>query len=627
MSRLTGFAVPMFSGDWVLFSFILSLPLIFVWYLLRPIILEWCYENIQKGISNKPSSWFWALFLLVWAFVAVAITWVLAWVGVGSHGFWQSLGYLVKFTWPAWLIMYLEFWSAARTDDPSKLFLPAWRQKNKPVIRTNIHKFKDITNLSRIFEALHLSHNDGKPLVCYWDGNEYADTENEYSELEREWLEDRKLGSVTCEDRGLVVGAPGSGKTSYLISQLINWMASGKSFVATDIKPEIWATLRENGVFERYGYTDWVVNPTDPAANNYNIFSEATSTAELNEILAVIIPEGEASAQVFVENARRLLKAVILELGERASLPECQRYINRCDDVPELLKMLRQSENEVVVAIAKDITRTAKNDNLLSSIMTSLSKAFAFLDDERIRVTTANSEFKLKEVLLKPRQAVFLQFEQEYRNTTATLFGAMVAYTLRLLQTNYRRRDDVFVALDEIINCAPIPRFLDSLNTIRSAKMPTFLYLQALEGLDRVYGPGASRLFLGACDFKAIFKISDIATAQTFSTMLGDTETTIKSFSNSESSGNSVSNVNEMGYGVGGSSSSSSSSTSVQTTILPVFEAAEFQKLAAHSAVVLYQGEAGLFTNMPCHYIWYPVTKRPEFVTPGELLEEQREAV
>jgi hypothetical protein len=51
------------------------------------------------------------------------------------------------------------------------------------------------------------------------------------------------------------------------------------------------------------------------------------------------------------------------------------------------------------------------------------------------------------------------------------------------LQSNYRKRDEVFVALDEIINCAPIPKFIDTLNTMRSAKMPTFLYLQALEGL------------------------------------------------------------------------------------------------------------------------------------------------
>ncbi|WP_228143502.1 hypothetical protein [Acinetobacter baumannii] len=40
-------------------------------------------------------------------------------------------------------------------------------------------------------------------------------------------------------------------------------MKSGRSFVATDVKPEIWAILKANNVFKIFGYTDWVFNPTD----------------------------------------------------------------------------------------------------------------------------------------------------------------------------------------------------------------------------------------------------------------------------------------------------------------------------------------------------------------------------
>ncbi|MFH4214270.1 type IV secretory system conjugative DNA transfer family protein, partial [Acinetobacter baumannii] len=102
-----------------------------------------------------------------------------------------------------------------------------------------------------------------------------------------EWCENTDKARATNENRGLIVGEPGTGKSSYLVAQLIDWMQSGKSFVATDIKPEIWGILKENGVFDRFGYTDWVINPTDTASHHYNIFSEAMSSAELNEILAV----------------------------------------------------------------------------------------------------------------------------------------------------------------------------------------------------------------------------------------------------------------------------------------------------------------------------------------------------
>ncbi|WP_308436489.1 hypothetical protein [Acinetobacter seifertii] len=102
-------------------------------------------------------------------------------------------------------------------------------------------------------------------------------------------------------------------------------------------------------------------------------------------------------------------------------------------------------------------------------MFTSLSKAFAFLDDDRIRKQVQRSDFSLK-TTCSAKTNTFLQFEQEFRSSTATIFGAMVAQTLRILQTNCRNRDAVFVALDEIINCAPIPNFTSTLNMIRSAK-------------------------------------------------------------------------------------------------------------------------------------------------------------
>lgn len=484
-----------------------------------------------------------------------------------------------------------------------------------------IEKKVSIKNNEALFDVLHTSQAFGSPLVCFV----HEDESHSYTDEQKNWNENFKKAYVSCEDRGLVVGAPGSGKTTFLIAQLISWMLTEKSFVATDIKPEIWAILKENGIFEKFGYTDWVFNPTDPQSHHYNIFSETQSAAELNEILAVIIPNNDASAEVFVENARRLLKAVILHLGSSASLPACQSYINNMDDINELLKTLKQSENETVAAIAKDIARTAKNENLLSSIMTSLSKAFVFLDDERIRATTADSAegFQLKEILNRPKQAVFLQFDQQYKNTTAHLLGAMVAHTLRILQASSRYRDDVFVVLDEIINCAPIPKFLDSLNTMRSAKMPTFLYLQALEGLNRVYGPNADRLFMGACDFIAVFKIGDIETAKQISERIGKTETIYRSRSNSSSSGNSSS---KSGSGLTvssmqGKTNSLSDSSSDSVRMEYVIEPEEFLKLPAHDAVVMYKGCAAQL-HMPVYYRDYPVPQRPSFVTIGEIKKQ-----
>ncbi len=481
--------------------------------------------------------------------------------------------------------------------------------KNKPDAPPTMLKKQSAEGIGTLFDAVQPTQEVGKPLISYvYD----QDIENPIWESLR----------VTNEDRGIILGAPGSGKTTYLVTQIIDWMQSGQSFVATDIKPEIWAILKYNGIFEAFGYKDWVFNPTDVNSDHYNIFSEVKDSSEFNEVLNIIIADTDsADAKVFNDNARRLLKAILIELGAKASLPNAQRFINSMDDNAELLKTLRQSDNETVSSIAKDITRTAKSDNLLASIMTAVSEAFDFLDDERIKKTISeNAEgFYLKDVLMKPKQAVFLQFDQQYKSSTATLFGAMVAHTMRILQAN-QNRGAVFLALDEIINCAPIPKFTDLLNTIRSANMPTFLYLQSLEGLNRLYGPNSDKLFLGSSNYKVVFKIGDISTAKDFSDLIGKTEVTYYSYSENSSDG--VSN-SEMG---GTRTSSSSSGRSETTKLEYIIEPEELIKLPAHSAVITYNGTFGTLV-MPKYWEFFDTPVRIAKASPSDWLEHKKSEV
>ena len=478
--------------------------------------------------------------------------------------------------------------------------------KNKPDAPPTMLKKETAQGMGTLFNAIEPTQELGKPLMSY-----FIDQTIENPPLQ--------FLRVTNEDRGIILGAPGSGKTTYLVTQILDWMESGQSFVANDIKPEIWAILKYNGMFEKYGYKDWVFNPTDVNSDHYNIFSEVKDSSEFNEVLNIIIADTDSSdAKVFNDNARRLLKAILIELGGKASLPNAQKFINSMDDNAELLKTLRQSDNETVSSIAKDITRTAKSDNLLASIMTAVSKAFDFLDDERIRQTISENAdgFYLKDVLMKPKQAVFLQFDQQYKSSTATLFGAMVAHTMRILQAN-QNRGAVFLALDEIINCAPIPKFTDLLNTIRSANMPTFLYLQSLEGLNRLYGPNSDKLFLGSSNYKVVFKIGDIATAKEFSDLIGKTETTY--FSYSENSSEGVSN-SDMG---GSRTHNNSSGYSESTKLEYIIEPEELIKLPAHSAVVTYNGTFGTLI-MPKYWEFFDTPVRIAKASPSDWLEHQK---
>lgn len=483
--------------------------------------------------------------------------------------------------------------------------------KSKP--RAERIKKESAEGYGTLLNEVHRGFENKTPLIAFTDKTLPKKQIKEMEQKYLDWSFHRESLRVTNEDRGIVLGAPGSGKTTFLISQIVEWMKSGRSFVATDVKPEIWAILKANNVFKIFGYTDWVFNPTDVDSDHYNIFSEVKDSAELNEILNIIIKDDTADSVVFNDLARRILKAVLIELGDKASLVNAQNYINSMDSNDELLKALRQSEKSSVSNIAKEVSRTAQNDRLLASVMTAVSKAFEFLDDDRIRVTTSDNTqgFYLKEVLMKPKQAVFLQFDQQYKSSTATLFGAMVAHTMRILQAN-QNREAVFIALDEIINCAPIPKFTDLLNTIRSANMPTFLYLQSLEGLNRLYGANSDKIFMGSSNLKIVFRIGDIESAEECSRLVGQTETTYisETAGTSQTSGTSSSSR--------ASSSSSNRSQNVGTTksikLESIIEPAEFIKLPICTAVVMYNGSYGTL-EMPKYYECYNMPKRTNLKT------------
>lgn len=53
--------------------------------------------------------------------------------------------------------------------------------------------------------------------------------------------------TVSCQERGFVVGVSGAGKTNFIFAQIADWMKSGKSFVVTDVKPEIFGVVLAQG--------------------------------------------------------------------------------------------------------------------------------------------------------------------------------------------------------------------------------------------------------------------------------------------------------------------------------------------------------------------------------------------
>jgi type IV secretory pathway TraG/TraD family ATPase VirD4 len=512
------------------------------------------------------------------------------------HGFWgYGIAGVVSFLGAGfWLT-----WGAPMRKSKKK-------QRNPSV---SVDGFDNLLHKNGIFWDVSAGLPEPMPLIAFKDDvNNHPELSEQYNfnEDQHQWGDNRINLWGSKEDRGLVLGAPGSGKTSLLVAQAVEWMKTGESLVLTDIKPEIFGLLKGNGLFERYGYEYHVINPTDVASHHYNMFGEIERESDYNEILNVLIPAADGDASVFTDNARRLLKAILMHLdgveGYTANLADVRRFMNSCDDLQEMFTELKRSENESVSMIAKDILRMGKNERLLASVQSQLSLALQFLDVEAIRITTSNNDFSLREVLQKKRQCVVLQYDQSEKNTTAPLFGAMVAYILRILQMNSQKRGSVLLLLDEIINCAPIPKFTETLNLMRSTNVPTFLYLQSLEGLNRVYGDNADKLFNGACNLKITYRIFDEATQKYFSDLIGKNEVTYIGINDGSSATRGASGEKES------NSSTNSSGQSITVSLENIIEPEEFSRLVTGEAVVMYDGHFGRL-KMPMYFNDYPMNR------------------
>lgn len=458
---------------------------------------------------------------------------------------------------------------------------------------------RSINDKKELFSVLNNNNDGGEPLIAY------ANVSNNKLN-EDPWRDNLPIFTVPCEERGLVLGVSRSGKTNYLLAQLISWMRSGKTFVATDVKPELWGILKWNGVFEYYGYDDVVFNPTDPLSQKYNMFDDlgVDADTEIIELIEILIPADD----VFSDSARRILRAVMLHLrivNGSASLLQARNYINKYIDVEDMMNELLESPSDIVVSNAIAVKRSGGSERFTALAVNALSSILQFLDNKTIAENIESSDFSLRELLQQPRQAIFLQFDKKYQQTTKGLFGATLSHTLRLLEVEHANRDDVFVALDELINAAPIPNFTKKLNVIGSSKMPLFMYIQSLDGLTEVYGEQAANLVMSSCTLKICYRVNDFDTAQTFSNMIGNID--VKNWSVTETP-----RTNEAGRSYKDSSATEGISRKA------LVEPAELQKLDDNQAIVLYRGRSAKMM-MPTYYEDTPAYERAKYVSPSSL--------
>lgn len=375
--------------------------------------------------------------------------------------------------------------------------------KTPKTITTKTRKSDDLRYLTNHLTA----GNAGEPLLFYHQNQVYT---------------------ASNEKRGLVVGVSGTGKTNFILAQIAEWSKSGKSYVVTDIKPEIFGVLVANGVLQKYGYDAIIINPTDPNSTKYNLLDDIDDN-DLTEIVKILVPAVGDTAG-FALTAQKILKGLILHLKSEngsVSLSAVYDFVNEHKRTDKLFERIIETNDDEASKLIKQAKLAGDNERFISSSVNTLLSSLEFLDNKTIHENMASSDISLKDALKQPKMAVFLQFEQLYQSATESLYSATVTHIIRLLMSNYRERDEVFLLFDELLNGGRLDMLTAKMNTMRSYKLPTFIYIQSLAGLYEKYGEMAGKNLMSSCDIKICYRVNDNASAREFSELAGDVLATV----------------------------------------------------------------------------------------------------
>jgi len=400
---------------------------------------------------------------------------------------------------------------------------------------------------------------------------------------------------ASMEDRGLVVGPPGTGKTAFLLNQILRATRSGLSLAVVDYKPELYRLL--SPALQAAGYQVLRVNPCrlDKHAHHWNPLAETDNPTELAEVVAALLPINSPGDAPFVAAQRDWLLMAVYHAKTwgplDATLPAVMRFLSSNTDPLQLLAEIEASQSEAAARIARRLSgglNNKKPDPLIAAGLSGALRTLEYLSLPSVSESFSRSDFSMSE-LGKGEQptAIFLQFEEAKAQALGPLLAVMTSSLLTGLINTAQERRPVAVFLDEIGNFPAIPGLAEKLNTIRSRMMPTWLYFQSLEQIDRRYGRGAAPIVMASADVQMVFRLNDEPTRAQIAALVGTTEQHKVTVSKNDTGG-SISRTRER---------------------VNVIEPHQLGELKPGQVVTLYRGAAALGRATP-HFQDFPEFKR-----------------
>ena len=339
---------------------------------------------------------------------------------------------------------------------------------------------------------------------------------------------------VSHQDRGLVVGPPGTGKTAFLINQILKAADNKMSFIASDIKPEIHSII--NKELEKKGFDIAIIKPLSGEGHHYNPLDDIVDETEINEMVMNILPLPPRTEPAWVKAQRKYLRLALMYLynleGRNCSLPAAYEMFVQFDNAKGFLDQISNSENQLVAASAKKLKSELSSSKPAQAGFSEVFDELNWLHYRNIFETLSDSDFSINDLGKERPIALFIQFEETKLKTLGSLLSLLYGHILNVLIRNTERQP-VALFFDEIGNLPIIEGIAEKLHTIRSRMLPTWMYWQTIAQMDKysTNGHNGPEIILSSSDLQMFFRSNSEATQSMVSTLVGTTIENVTSVS------------------------------------------------------------------------------------------------
>ena len=336
----------------------------------------------------------------------------------------------------------------------------------------------------------------------------------------------------------LIIGSPGSGKSSTLLTSLIynfNFSKNPMTVFAVDVKPE----LSRKSIIETRSDVK-IFNPSICEGFGWNVWfglNETSSDDEIierNDVIARTIisnPSGKGDNEFFYASAQNLMVA-FLTYGFKSG----KSFI---DSILQIIHVPLQDLISTVIyddGFSKEHSKVigmlvgydGKDSDAIQDVEMTLRQELRIFEVDTIQYQLSKNPNQASPQDLLNDISIFLSLPDHLLRQYSAIFRLVIQQTLNYLASipEWERSENpntrlIWLLLDEFGSIGKVPSIQESLARLRSRKVTIWLAIQSLSQLDATYGHDMTRAIVDNTENTLVFSCKDKQTSEMLSAWCG----------------------------------------------------------------------------------------------------------